>query len=71
MRVIRRVYNYTFAFQSCDLEVPAVGTGSTSNIIITNVVFFIFNNSRFSGVVSHVINKRQTYKRMQTSNKLN
>ena len=33
MRVIRRVYNYTFAFQSCDLEVPAVGTGSTSTII--------------------------------------
>ena len=29
MRVIRRVYN-TFAFQSCDIEVPAVGTGSTS-----------------------------------------
>ena len=33
MRVIRRVYN-TFAFQSCDIEVPAVGTGSTSIIII-------------------------------------
>ena len=33
MRVIRRVYN-TFAFQSCDLEVPAVGTGSTSILYI-------------------------------------
>ena len=37
MRVIRRVYN-TFAFQSCDIEVPAVGTGSTSNNIITLTV---------------------------------
>ena len=41
MRVIRRVYN-TFAFQSCDLEVPAVGTGSTSiYLIITECVFIV------------------------------
>ena len=33
MRVIRRVYN-TSAFQSYDIEVPAVGTGSTSKPII-------------------------------------
>ena len=36
MRVIRRVYN-TFAFQSCDIEVPAVGTGSTSNYIYIDI----------------------------------
>ena len=38
MRVIRfrRVYN-TFAFQSCDLEVPAVGTGSTSTVILASL----------------------------------
>ena len=34
MRVIRRVYN-TSAFQSYDIEVPAVGTGSTSMYIIS------------------------------------
>ena len=38
MRVIRRVYN-TFAFQSCDIEVPAVGTGSTSPLI-----FYVIQN---------------------------
>ena len=49
MRVIRRVYNYTFAFQSCDLEVPAVGTGSTSifNIMVyINIVMRIKSQGR-------------------------
>ena len=36
MRVIRRVYN-TSAFQSYDIEVPAVGTGSTSIIYCHNI----------------------------------
>ena len=38
VRVIRRVYN-TFAFQSCDIEVPAVGTGSTSIQILQQLLF--------------------------------
>ena len=36
MRVNRRVYN-TSAFQSYDIEVPAVGTGSTSLKIISTI----------------------------------
>ena len=47
MRVIRRVYN-TFAFQSCDLEVPAVGTGSTSIYIY---MIFIWINQVFQSAL--------------------
>ena len=39
MRVNRRVYN-TSAFQSYDIEVPAVGTGSTSYSIMPGMSWF-------------------------------
>ena len=50
MRVIRRVYN-TSAFQSYDIEVPAVGTGSTSERIkrLAQIKIFIIVNE------SHII----------------
>ena len=49
----KRQYN-TFAFQSCDIEVPAVGTGSTSiynKVIESQVMQLAEHNTEVTEIV--------------------